>query len=496
MRLLVGLSCIVLAACNARPLKKDFTEGTRLAAVYQQAEGAPPRFVGWYDTVLGTDCLFADVGLPERLVCFPTNAPFEGFNTLFAEETAFSTSDGAEPLVALRGVPGPNPPRFYARAPALEAPCGTQVHLFSLGPEVTDPAAIVSTDSTRTPPERGLYRLGAEIPFDTLVTGTYQPGAGPGRIVPLTIVASDGSVQVAGTKGRFQGFSGGEAYANVVSRSVAWDTERREMVSADFPPFRSEIRWYPLEDYPAWNFADVACSVPVALGPACGVRAREATFVVKENACGARTLGFQEVGAQTADPTVYSEGVNDACVPLGPPYYAQTNFALAAYQLGAAVAPTAFADAMEMRTGTQQLQLIQAGSTDGPVAFPLGFFDTVHGAPCRPQLLEGACLPDAIQAQDDVFADAACSVPLVPVYPYLCPLESPATTFVGRTESPSEQRHIYRLGERHPGPVYTKGTGACALVVFESPAARPDFFSIGPEVPLSEFATIELVRPN
>src|SRR4029079_15726538 len=84
------------AACSDPPAPRSngsFKDGTRLKAVYQRIEGAPPFLLNWYDTQLAVDCTFVDLGRPDRrLFCFPSDpagggicSPFSPPHKLFTD---------------------------------------------------------------------------------------------------------------------------------------------------------------------------------------------------------------------------------------------------------------------------------------------------------------------------------------------------------------------------------------------------------------------------
>jgi hypothetical protein len=489
-----------------------FTEGTRLRAVYLEVEGAPPLFLRWYDTVLGVDCQFADVGLPDRLVCFPTNA-LDSDGLIFAPEFSISTdADCTEPFVPVKC-----DTRFFVRAPKRGDLCATPVHLYPLWP-----ACQVATNMT----PQAAFRLGPEISLESLVSGTYRPGGGPGRIVPLTIVASDGSVQGFATTGRFQGDLGGEVYPGVLTEPVAWDTERNEMVSAYYGSMQTN-RWRPLLDYGATSaFADAACSVPVALGSVCPVRATAAfRWDGESSACGKADLtSFVQLGAPGPNGATlhYQNSARDQCVPATEVSSIGIDPFRGAFPVGAPIPATAFAEVTEVRTGSKQLQVIQQGTAEGRVslAYPWAYFDLVHGQRCgaSPNLraADGTmrCLP--LSRYFDLhgagaFADAACTVPLVMLTPQdaCAPKQTWVTTFeMAPTESSLasgcgtdwiQRWHFYPIGDRYQGTVYSTDSGPCHL--WESavpPGEGPpvSFYEVGPEIPPSDFASVKLVHPR
>src|SRR5262245_43402490 len=76
-----GVGCLLAGGCGERslpPAGAAFIDGSRLKAIWEQAPGGPKRQVGWYDTALGTPCVFqyptasgAIHALTEKQVCSP-----------------------------------------------------------------------------------------------------------------------------------------------------------------------------------------------------------------------------------------------------------------------------------------------------------------------------------------------------------------------------------------------------------------------------------------
>ncbi|HXK19425.1 MAG TPA: hypothetical protein VNG33_16555 [Polyangiaceae bacterium] len=517
-RALIGLSCLGLAACTGQtasePAARGFTEGTRLKAHYLEAEGAPPLFVSWYDTQLGVECLFGDVGLPDKQLCFPSGPVGIGESLIFAHDAGvFSDGGCTQPLFYTVF----DQERFVARSPKQEDPCGTQTQLFSLGPELAMPAGVFAlsnpkdTSTCHPAPElamMGLRPLGPEIPLGALVSGTFHPGAGSARIVPLQIVADDGSVQDAGAIGRVVGTASGEGYPGVFPRWLAWDKQRNEAVSDSFLPL-AERRWLPnLFAEENGVFADATCSTSAVVGPACPPSSLAYRRALPVDACGNETTTVFELGAPIAgDGQLYYGADGGSCMPYGGPAPA-TSGTLEAFAPGTPIPLTSFAAVTYVRSGARQLQLMQAASADGPAAYPSGFWDTTHERPCSvlPQVLAAddsfRCLPDSVTLDRSVFADAACSVELASVYPSQggCSL---TPTLVSRIElfpmttdplAPYARQHLFPLGDRYLGTAYNRlPDGSCG----EVPATEgQELHRIGPELPASDFAAVKVVQPD
>jgi hypothetical protein len=494
------------------PASGSFTNGTRLKAVYQRIDGAPPVFLRWYDTQLDIDCTFIDVGLPDRLVCYPIDATGDGVDRLFASVTNSLFADSGCALPIVNAPSAPCQARFAALWPAPGAACAAPRHLYKVGPAVPlDPGGlyVISSDGGTCHPAaasdlgtyKELHTLGPEVPLDTLVGGTYQHDAGAGRIVALRIAGSDGSIQ-------------GEAKTNATAwaagGAAAWDSEHGERVSTTLRPGG---HWLPAVPYNINAlFSDAACSLPIALGPACPIAAREA-FAGATDECGfPAPTRFYELGAPIADQSrAYAvSSTTRSCQAYG----AGTGAPIAAppqalFSLGAPVPVSAFADATETHAGSGPIQIIQAGSAGGPPVASVGFFDSVHGTPCTFQpIIQAAdgvvrCLPPAADAP--YFADAGCSVPLFvsspapascATGPAFASLTETVPAAGGGCSMPLFRRHIYPAGDLYKGEIYERvGPEDCFDIGTEVPSGDAAY-ATGAEIPARDFAPLDYVRPN
>jgi len=323
------------------------------------------------------------------------------------------------------------------------------------------------------------------------VSGILQHDAEPGRIVPLTIAGSDGSMQ------------GAIVYGDWI---IAWDNARQAMVTA--PTWLpSDSRWYPLSSYDASYFSDAACSIRAAPAVGCGALAWVASLRTTD-ACGrSAPTSFFEIGPQLSDATVlhyngYTAAGGTACVqadelPVTDPSYI-------AFAVGAPIPPTSFAETSEVRTGTAQLRVIQAGSPDGPAMAELGFYDSVHGQRCFVSST-GAdepvrCLPGTYDTGPPTyFADEACSIPLVPNLPPDGPC-TPAPTIVSLddpyTQAGPRRRHFHSIGDPYVGMVYVTASVPSPCFALGIAPASDRMFTFGLEIPAASFAPVNLVRPN
>lgn len=458
-----------------------FEEGTRLKANYLQAEGAPPLFLDWFDTELGVECAFADVGFADRLVCFPTSPVGLGKNITFGAQVGslFYKSFGSE--------------QFALQETKSADGCRAQVQLFHLGSET----------------ESGYFERGAEIPLDSLVSGTPRPGKGSARIVDLEISASDGSVQRAGSVGRVETSTMAADYQVVVSRWVAWDKERSEVVSESLPsPVRG--RWLP-KVFPGDDlFSDAACSSSVAVATVC-TPPRSLAYRGYDD-CGDQTATLFETGTPSTDFGQLFEVDPDSEIctdyQLAPKAFDGTLRTVAPATL---VPMTAFAATTEVRTGSGRLQLIEAATPGGEGAYPLGFWDTQLDQACAVSPLfvaaDGStrCLPDSIRLFDDdrgFYSDSSCSVSLAPRHssPTFC---GPMVTFASRhaprpmAASPSDglvptRVHLFPFGDRYEGTAYAHALNGTCGATFAPEGVS--LYTIEAELPPSGLATVNAVR--
>jgi hypothetical protein len=491
----------VAPACSEREVVSTpgatvpFTDGTRLKAVHYQIEGAPPFFLSWHDTELGVDCSYLNSGPPDHLVCFPSN---DGSSKFAHDAFLFADSNCGVPIV---GSYFPGESRYFVGWPEDDTGCGAISRLFQVGDVVPPDAPLYTMDSSTgaclpqsaTEPKQyvELRVLGAEIPIDTLVSGTLQHDARP-RVVPLAIAGSDGSSQ---------GVIASEVWI------IGWDNERREMVSvAPSPP--PGARWYPAISYDANYFSDTACTARAAVGFTCGFAAAKEASLSTADACG-RTAptNIFALGPQVSGrPDLYYANANSNNACLQYDGWPVTDTRYATFSLGAAIPLTAFAEAIEVRTGTERLRVVQVGSPDGPAMAGVGLFDSVLGQWCSFALAAAddtfRCLPQTVDT-GGYFADEACSVPLVPSLPPDSPC-APRPTFASRDEAAPEpirqRRHVYPIGEPYAGMVYLRPVPLagedCFPIGTVGDSGADQMFTTGPEIPAADFVPMNLVRPK
>jgi hypothetical protein len=503
LALAAAVGVAVLPACGGEqrpsgPSTADevgsFTDGTRLKAAAYQIDGAPPVFLGWYDTALGVACSFSNETLLDRPVCFPS----EVWRPEFAQVTYLFTDDHCGEQIV--GTEHPGEGRYYVQRPDPGAGCSASARLFGLGDVVPptgalsyrDPSSGVCRPGTATQTRyQELRLLGAEIPRESLVRGTLRHEFGRGRVVPLAIAGDDGSIQGALASG---------------DNVVAWDNLRQEMVAVSALLVSGDL-WFPAFMHQARYFLDAACTAPAAVGPACRFPATTASLQTID-ACGRSvTTSLFDAGPRVTTPSsLYrANAAGDSCVPadeqpLGDP------LPYATFSLGAAIPVAAFAEAVEVRTGTGQVQIVQAGSPGGPAMAALGLYDRVHGVPCWALQQEAddtlRCIPDAIDIDEaGFFADEACSVPLV--------LDQPENACAARPKFLSNDKYdettgtwrrgLYPIGGRHVGMVYyglPRGGECDAVGDAADVGVGEALLDIGDEIPTTDFAPVTLVRPN
>jgi hypothetical protein len=481
----VGVGVVPACSGPATPgANAPFADGTRLKAVHYQIDGAPPFFVGWYDSELGVDCSFVFRKLPDHLVCFPSKI---GDQPQFAHDAyMFADSGCSQPVV---GTYFPGESRYFVRREETTA-CQATGRLFRVGAELPmDSASFYVADSTgacipTTVPVpanySALHVLGAEIPIDTLVSGSLRHDAGPPRIVPLAIAGSDGSMQ--GTLA---------TDADI----IAWDNQREEMVFAP-TPLTADSRWYPTFSYSP-VFSNATCTALAAVGHQCSLGAKTVSTSTID-VCGRRLQGnFFELGARLGDgaPLYYVD--TGACVSADS--LPATSASDPAFSIGTPVPLTSFADATEVRTGTEQLRIVQVGSPGGPAMGAIGLRDNVREQPCSAWLADDGtyrCLPPTVEIGPlGFFADAACSVPVLsspPADDGCTRRPTLASYFEPATASGVSRRHIYPIGDPYVGMLYFLVGGDCLALG----AGQGETLVTGPEIPAADLAPMTLVRPN
>jgi hypothetical protein len=494
----LALALVVVAgaapACGgAAPAPRgniSFVDGTRLKAIHYEIDGAPPYFLGWFDSALGVTCKFVPRDVPDQLVCLPSDT----VEPLFVSSTAFFADSGCTTPVV--GTNSPAAARYFLRWPDATDGCdATPPRLFHVGAPVTTPASVYTMDPSTGACRAAdpavvnreyvaLHVLGPEIPIDTLVSGTFRHDGGPGRIVPLTIVGDDGSTQGANVN---------------LDEVVAWDNQRREVVWAPTFP-ASDSRWSPVLAYDARYFADAACTEPAALGAACRGVAK-AAFIPSDDvdACGrSRPATLLDLGPPLGEGArIYDAGAGNACLqnedwPVTDPDYA-------AFSVGSVIPPASLAAVAEVRAGDAQLQVVQVGGPGGAGVGTTGLFDTVHGWPCAASIAgDGAtrCLPSAFDLTWSIlFADAACSVPLVVGLPPDSPC-SPRPTLAAITDPIAGTRQIFPIGDAYTGMIYAGIPQACSFAGDNTNGGWGEVYATRPQLPADAFAPLKLARAD
>jgi hypothetical protein len=248
---------------------------------------------------------------------------------------------------------------------------------------------------------------------------------------------------------------------------------------------------------------DADCTTPAALGSSCRA-VPKACGVSRPEACrGSTPTEIFDLGpALSGRPTLYRPNPSNlACYettlgPVSDPEYQM-------FTVGAAVALTSFAEAIEVRSGTGQLKVVQAGSPGGPAMAGVRFFDSVHGQLCYLSVIAADGIVRCIPKTADTgvyFVDETCTTPIVANLPGAdC---TPAPTFASRLgpdgqTAGTQVLHIYPIGAPYVGPAYALLQGSGCLPIGDAAGLGPGTtFTTGPEIPATEFAPANLVRPN
>jgi hypothetical protein len=377
--------------------------------------------------------------------------------------------------------------RFATTPPRYSDDCGDMVRFFEIaGPFSPNDLHYGSPDlcyAAGDPLRDGVewHALGSEIPLASLVTATIEIPSGDGaRIRPARLRADDGASQ----------------------QVFAWDTARGEPVSlpAWWYPDAPGSRWEPQS--PAWNspggpfFADADCSQSVVATQGCGDAIGRSIAEHAGNTCADIPSGYRELGAPVDPGTLY-EINNGFCARATTPLTPGGNSSF--FLPGALIPPETFADARVIDEGTSRILLRQPGSTDGPIDIGSGrFVDTRYQQVCEPRTAaDGSlrCLPTAGSYLADLYADAACTIPIASeegalpdcpakAAPSVVSMRQPVTDSCGR----SDRYRAYQIAGPHVGALYYFFNGICADS--SDLASVVPVYDLGPELPPDAFESI------
>jgi hypothetical protein len=494
----VGVSLLAcgLAACQRPPVtgsaSDTFVEGSRLRARWVAAPGTPRLLRGWYDPALGDSCNFENASATASQVK-PGDAPLFCLPTFrFSGGTLFADDACTQPVVDVRC------DLFHFVAPPRSDPhsCTGAIRLFRAGDPVTNGNVFSNSQGgcrlllpgdAEAPESPRLF--GAEVPLDTLVTGQVRFDAGAGRIVQMTLHASDGSSQPQG----------------------AWDTARGEAVSApdldtqaDGTPGKWEPAVLAFRGAPTNVFSDPACATRVAAFSGCADVTVKAVADYDSPSC---VLGegmkFSEAGVELDSGALYADdGDPSSCRPAQAGDLAPGKRFFA---VGAAMPPSSFADVVSFEQGSGQVRIRSAGTADGPVGG--GYLrDETWNMACSPQIAADGvlrCLRPVLL--NDFYGDPGCTVPVLAVGRSTVPCASiypdPTVIAVSEVTSQTTCGYAYRLHEfpivgTHPGEIYWGDPQSCTIYTLPpGDTSITTGYDLGPEIPPDELAPLTVSDP-
>ena len=471
---------------NPPPAGGDtFTEGSRLKARWQQAPGAPRMLVGWYDTQLRINCSFSPAysgaGVAHQdggdFYCLPSLN--SGAGDLFAD--AACTQPAAD-------VGCDN---WLVELPATAESCDAKDRFFSAGDPIASASIFVKNSdgclgiaaAGRALPVSA-RKLGAEVPLASFVHARLTVDSGSARIVRRIMSADDGSSQVWG----------------------AWDNVRGEAVFApdwaNLAPAIGPGKWQPERVVPFDRandlFAEAGCTQPAAIFDACGSVSPKSVFHVESDSC-TSIASYFEAGPDLTAGEVYN-GSPGACRAAP----AETTDRYRFVAVGAAIAPSSFADVRSVTQGSGRARVATAG-TDTAVIGGDHFdylVDGQTGERCMP--VTGAdgtlrCMPEI--STFGLYSDAGCSVQLFAWSGdtgTTCPVPAPSMISIPETVASdgcgqTDRWHGFPVGPVHDGVVYAGAPGSCAAL---DATTRSTFvaYELGSELPAASF--IELATSN
>ena len=317
------------------------------------------------------------------------------------------------------------------------------------------------------------------------VSARFDGGGAGGRIVPRSLRASDGSVEVRG----------------------AWDSARGEDVFAfDWPNLAAGYagatpgKWEPgrIGEDGSGLFGNASCTQEVAVLYGCGKLGLKSLTDTVTSTCLGDQVTYREAGAALDASNVFvSDGAtcrpNDTSAATD-----DVQFIL----IGAPIPASTFVGVQSFEHGSDRVRLRAPGTDAGPIGGPEEFFfDTQRGAPCGAVLAADGilrCLP--LRHAGGTFADAACSQPLLARLAPTgsCPSE-PLPSVVGFNVYTAPgvcddtfRQHMFPVGGVHGGTLYYgSGPADCAPLPADPMLTAYD---LGPELPPTDF--VELARSN
>ena len=436
----------------------NHTAGSRIQGRYAVTEDGNRYWLDWYDSELAVTCEFYSLH-DGQIYCAPNagSTSLEFYTDAGCTEQAYTRGSYAR-CAAMNFI-------FLYDAPACQLPPFPYYRFFDLGDAVPTPSQVYllngSTCVATTAPTDPLYRLGPEVDYATrFVSATYGPLAGGGRLQGYGVSANDGTRQLT----RW--------------RDNSLDMDCRLDLAED-----GKRRCLPLFTANVQNFADAACSLPVA-EPAytCDDSAPAYAVQSMQQQCPASPDRLFTSGARFTDPVYTSASGSCSELTTGPTdavHYA-TN----------AAAPALFQDVNVSVDATAPGRLKpQFATADGGCWFD-GVWDSELETKCSFALASDGverCLP-IVRAYESVqaYADDACTVPRLFAGPFHCgatPVE-PFSLVSATNDDCTYTRGVYRTGDlvtnEALGMLWQKSTTGCVQA----------------QLPAGDYAPLTLMDPS
>jgi hypothetical protein len=367
--------------------------GSRLRPLVRVADDGTQAHIGWYDTILSTECAFrqADDGV---LRCLPPRGMLEPWRYADPDCTqpAAHPADFDEGATVTFVRDGCFDERYYEIGEVVT----TELYYNQNGP-----CEVFSHDS-------GFRRL-TTFAVAGFVAATITPAEGNSRIVPLVLEADDGTRAIAG----------------------AWDREHEEEVTPR-PDTLDMMRWFG-----RWQprvstlyFADAACTEPVAIAECVPPATHPGTASESEpGQCGA-LYGRRAVTEET-QAIYYRAPDSTECEPSGLSAAART------WRVGDALADDDFAAAPATNDGASRMGHDMHANPEGSPLLPsTSIYDMVlSGLVCdwieNPDVAgDLLCKPFGSAYLNNNYLDAECTQRTATRYPYGCYDGPPAYAFI------------------------------------------------------------------
>lgn len=457
---LAGMAAIVWIGCSSdvttKPagLRAAYASGSRLRVVVLDGGGGAESFDGFYDTELGEPCQFRTASDGE-LRCLPTP------DTTLRHAT-FADATCATP-VALLPSPACGPIVHDALVPVAGSCNAFEVR--AIGAALGDaPVYRMNGSCTEVQPDPGRapFALGAVAPPSAFVRATEQREDLGGGVSRRVFVGEDGSREIVGA-----------AYTDL--GSVCRDPGEG--------PYAG--RCAPFSALGATGqFVDASCTTPAIVGAkdACW---HDDYIVAVDPALGC--LG-ELVGVWRRGPTVtgpFFYGSKGTCQQAGEQTYESA---------GEPLGPDAFPALTTKSLGVGGLSVSISSTMDGVALDSSGtFHDVKRGVLCDVYELVGAglrCIPHNRAEASELFADAACTTPVVKFDASACTPSPPIVAVRPVGDACGGLAEVDAIGSAPGSTIYSKKDGAC---VAEPAGGASQFYPVGTPLDPASFPSVTRV---